>query len=62
MLKNTLHASHKNCALRYDNDCLSEFGYGPPAIEILEGKNVKKSRSNNPGVTYEMPQSKVKAI
>ncbi len=55
MLKNTLHASYKKQAIRYFNDSLSVFGYGSPTIDILEGKNGKKSKSRSPGSTYEMP-------
>jgi hypothetical protein len=54
MLKNRLDVSDKEWAIRYHNDCLSEFGNGP-AIEIFEGKNREKSTSNNLGDTYEMP-------
>ncbi len=54
MLKNTLHASYKEWAIRYYRDSLSVFGNGP-VIEIYEGKNGKKSKSDNPGFTYEMP-------
>jgi hypothetical protein len=36
------------------NDCLSQFGNNA-TIDIYEPKNGKKSKSNNPGRTYEMP-------
>ncbi len=48
MLKNRLNDSHKMKAIRYYNDTLSCFGYGPD-IDIFEPINGKKSRSLHPG-------------
>ena len=54
MLKNRLDEEDKEDAIRYYHDTLSCFGAGVE-IDIYEPKNGKKSKSNNPGRTYEMP-------
>ena len=55
VLKNRLDSDHKKYAIRSESDSLSVFGYGPGTLYIKEPKNGKKSESNSPGHTYEMP-------
>ena len=55
MLKNRLDNEYKLYAIRCRSDSLSVFGYGPGTLYIQEPKNGKKSKSNHPGHTYEMP-------
>jgi hypothetical protein len=54
MLKNTLHARHKGCAIRFWNGSLSMFGNGVD-LDIYETKSGNKSYSTL-GSTYELPQ------